>query len=91
MRRSTGGAIYKMVTQVAPGVIRPLRVLWNQMIGFLFVVMALAAAPLIFRDVRHFDGDIDGVGKIGVEAIFMGIMLYFGITSFLRARKIDRP
>lgn len=75
---------------VMPAVLRPLHVLWNQIIGFVFIVLALWAVPSTIRAVREFDGDTESLVRIALAASFVTMMLWFGITSFLRARKISR-
>lgn len=90
MAKASGGTVFRLVTQVVPGIIRPLRALWNQMLGFVFIVMASAAVPLLIRDYKHFNGDFDSVFRLGLEAIFAVMMLYFGVTSLMRARRISR-
>lgn len=85
-----GRMIRKFLGHVLPGVMRPLRILWNEVIGFLFIVLAVWAVPSAIRNVRQFDGDADSFFRVILSFGFAGIMAYFGITSFLRARKISR-
>ena len=75
---------------VLPAVIRPLRVLWNEIVGFVFLVLAVWAMPSTIRAVREFDGDAEGIVRIFLAGLFISLMLWFGISSFLRARKISR-
>ncbi len=88
--QAMGRLITRFIGHVLPGVIRPLRALWNQLIGFLFLVLASAPIPSIVRYVRHYDGDADNLFRIVLSFCFAGLMAYFGITSFLRARRISR-
>jgi hypothetical protein len=86
--------MFRLVKQffghVLPGVIRPLHILWNEVIGFLFLVIA---APPLWQAVRSYR-DLDKPGgspvRFFVPLLFALIMIYFGVTSFLRARKIGR-
>ena len=82
--------IAKFMRHVVPGVIRPLRVLWNEMIGFLFLVLAVMAVPSAVRNAREFDGDAESFFRLSLTIIFALLMAGFGISSFLRARKISR-
>jgi len=77
----------KFLRHVLPSVIRPARVLWNQLVGFLFLVLA---AVIISGAVRR--GTEQGHGPaMLVTGVLFGIFLaYFGVTSFLRARRISR-
>ncbi|MBI1896737.1 MAG: hypothetical protein HYZ57_12085 [Acidobacteria bacterium] len=70
--------------------IRPIRVLWNEVIGFVFLVLAFLAAPSAYRHVRDFNGDGESVFKLLMTGLFILVMAYFGISSFVRARKISR-
>ena len=85
-----GRLISQFLGHVLPGVIRPLHALWNQMIGFVFIVLAVLPVPSTIRNVREFDGDADSFFRVALSVIFVALMAYFGITSFLRARKISR-
>jgi len=82
--------IKKFFQHVVPGVLKPLRVLWNEIIGFLFLAFGVWAVPSTYRNIRDFSGDGDSLFRIILTSIFSLMMVYFGITSFLRARKISR-
>ncbi|PYT11238.1 MAG: hypothetical protein DMG59_26995 [Acidobacteria bacterium] len=69
---------------------RPLLVLWNEIIGFVFLVLAIWAIPSAIRTLRQFEGDPGSFFRVILSFSFAGLMVYFGITSFLRARKISR-
>jgi hypothetical protein len=77
----------KFLGHVVPHVIRPIHILWNQVIGFVFIVLALLPVPAAIRN----------YGKEGSQAhLFLTIpftllMGWFGISSFWRARKISKP
>jgi hypothetical protein len=87
---SMGRLISKFLHHVLPGVVRPLHVLWNEIIGFLFLVLAAMAVPSLIRTVRAFEGDAEGLFRIVLTVLFALVMVYFGVASFLRARKISR-
>lgn len=80
----------QFLQHVLPGVIRPLRVLWNQIIGFVFVVLAIWAAPGSYRIYREFNGDLETLFKLLLSASFVLLMGGFGLYSFWRARKASR-
>ena len=73
-----------------PNVVRPLHALWNQLIGFLFLVLAVSPLPSAIRALRHYSGDSDNLFRLVLSFAFAGLMTYFGITSLLRARRITR-
>jgi hypothetical protein len=80
----------QLLTHVLPAVIRPLRVLWNQIIGFVFVVLALWAVPSAVRSVREFDGDAESFFRVLLTGVFILMMTGFGVASFRRAHKVSR-
>jgi hypothetical protein len=76
----------KFLGFVMPEVIKPIHTLWNQVIGFFFIVLALLPLHAIFRDW----GKDDTGPRLALEIPFALIMAGFGIHSFLRARKISK-
>ena len=85
-----GALISKFMSHVMPGIVRPLHALWNEVIGFLFLVFAAICAYYVFNAVRHFAGTIEDLVHIVFPALFGLVMAYFGVSSFLRARRISR-
>ena len=84
------GLVKKFFQTVVPGVIKPLHVLWNEVIGFLFLAFAVLLARPVWRSYRELDDDPANMGRLILSAFFMLVMLAFGIQSFLKARKISR-
>jgi hypothetical protein len=84
------GIVNKFIGHVMPGVIRPLRVLWNEVIGFLFMVFAVLAGSSTFNSIRALHTPTGSPFRVSLSAFSTALMAYFGITSFLRARKISR-
>jgi hypothetical protein len=76
----------KFLGHVIPGVVRPIHILWNQVIGFFFIVLALLPVHSIIRDW----GKDDSGPRLAMEVPFALLMAGFGIHSFLRARKISK-
>jgi len=64
---------------------KPARTLWNEVIGFLFLCLAIIFG---FNGVRAYLADEPA--KLFLAAPLTLIMGWFGISSFLRARKISR-
>jgi hypothetical protein len=80
---------------VVPAVIKPARTLWNEIIGFLFICLAVvfgAATVRSYFDLSKAAPDAAGGFLLrlvmGIFATF--IVLYYGVSSFLRARRISR-
>jgi hypothetical protein len=67
-----------------------LRVLWNEMIGFLFLVIAVPAVWSAITNFRKVDQDADNLFRAFLALIFAAVMMFFGIHSFVRARRISR-
>ena len=84
------GIVNKFVSHVMPGVVRPLRVLWNEVIGFLFFVFALLAGSSALRNIRQLNTAEGSPFRVGLSLFSTLLMAYFAISSFLRARKISR-
>ena len=80
----------EFVRHVVPRVIKPLHSLWNEVIGFLFLSLAFLGAMSGYRMYRHFDGSPETFFRLTLAACFVLVMAYYGISSFLRARKISR-
>jgi hypothetical protein len=79
------GTAKKFMVHVIPGVARPIHILWNQVIGFFFIVLALLPVNYIVKDWRK-----GTTPRLALEIPFALIMAGFGIHSFLRARKISK-
>jgi len=76
----------RLIEHIFPRVVRPLHILWNQIIGFFFVVLALIPVPSVIRSYN----DPNGMPRLVMSVLFIVIMAGFGISSFWRARKIAR-
>ena len=75
---------------VVPRVIRPLHSLWNEVIGFLFLSLAFLGAVSGYRIYLHHDPSPETFFRLTLVACFVLVMSFYGISSFLRARKISR-
>ncbi|HLW76587.1 MAG TPA: hypothetical protein VKS01_06365 [Bryobacteraceae bacterium] len=78
------------LAHVLPHVTRPLLVLWNEVIALLFFLIAIPATLSAITHFRRSEQDPhDLLGAI-VAAIFAAVMIYFAVTSWLRARRLSR-
>jgi hypothetical protein len=65
--------------------VKPARTLWNEVIGFIFLCFGVIFG---FKAVRYaIDGENE---RLLIAAFCTALMLWFGVSSFLRARKISR-
>src|SRR3954469_12830729 len=55
--------------------------LWHEMTGFLFICLALIGVAEIWRKWQTHETE-----KLAVAAVFSAMFLYFGVSSFWRAR-----
>ncbi len=77
----------KFFQHVIPGIVKPLHVLWNEVIGFLFLVLATFIVVATLRRTAH---DPEGFWPMVVGVGFGLVLGAFGLSSFLRARRISR-
>jgi hypothetical protein len=75
---------------VVPAVMKPARTLWHELLGFIFLLMAIAFVFSGFRAVREFDGTPGSILRLVLLAFGICVLGGYGISSFLRARKISR-
>ena len=75
---------------MVPEVVRPARIIWNQAIGGIFLLFAV----LFFGNAVKYFHSLNGDSRNGVAlgfSLFLGaIMGFFGIASFVKARRISR-
>ena len=92
MKNSAGKISHarKFAEHVVPQVIKPARTVWNQVIGTFFLIFAAAIVPSIVRDYRALDEDPHAMVRLILAVCFCALMAFFGISSFLRARRISR-
>ena len=67
-----------------------LRVLLLEISGLVFLFLSLAAVSAFLREYRKYAMHEVGVGRVIVTGIIGGMFLYFGVSSFWRARR-NRP
>lgn len=78
----------RFAKHVVPEVMRPARVIWNQAIGALFLVLAMPALIKAIQLYRTLDTDPKSSFGLALALVFVGVMVFFGIASFLKARRI---
>lgn len=61
---------------------RVLRMLWHEVMGFLFICMAVIGGAQVWRKWESHETE-----KLAVAAAFAGMFLYFGVSSFWRAKR----
>jgi hypothetical protein len=74
-----------LIKHVVPAVIKPARTLWNEVIGFFFLCLGVMFGFTAVRALLNHDILRAVAGGLGTL-----LMAWYGVTSFLRARKISR-
>lgn len=70
---------------VVPAVAKPIHALWNQVIGFLF----LSFGAIFGLRTAHYAWSHD-ILRSGVAGVATAVMAWYGVGSFLKARRISR-
>ena len=82
--------VKQFASTVIPGVLKPLRVMWNEMIGFVFIVFAVMILGSTIRKWGDFNDSPSSIMLLAASIFFFLVMSGYGIYSFFRARKINR-
>jgi fucose 4-O-acetylase-like acetyltransferase len=69
---------------------KPLHILWNEMIGFFFAVFAIVILASLVRGVYNFKGDSESLGRLLLMGFAFLVMLVYGLQSFFKARRIGK-
>jgi hypothetical protein len=81
----TGRHAGLLIKHIVPAVIKPARTLWNEVIGFFFLCLGVMFGFTAVRAALNHDVPRAVAGGLGAM-----LMAWYGINSFLRARKISR-
>lgn len=79
--RSSG----KFVKHVVPAAVKPLHSLWHEIIAFVFLCCSVLVGFRMWEDRADMP-----VMKFVVMAVFVVVTLGYGLSSFLKARRISR-
>lgn len=60
--------------------------LWHEITGFFFLVFAVVGGFAVAREWRAWAAGKIGPGRLWLAVIFTVVFLWFGVTSFWRAR-----
>lgn len=80
----------QFLTHVVPAVVKPIRILWNELIGFIFLSFGILVG---FSTWRNFSEGGQASGNpivLLAGGAFALMLLWYGVSSFLRAKKISR-
>ena len=79
-------AAWKTGLQLFSRLLTLLHQLWHEVTGSLFLLLGLLAIPSTIKAWRTPDMHSRAV----LATLFIILMLYFGVTSFLRARRVSK-
>jgi hypothetical protein len=80
-------AFYRGGSSFLASVRHVLRALWLEVTGFLFLVLAVIGGGASVREYRRYVAGTTSVGKVAIAVMFSLLFLYFGVESFVRARR----
>ncbi len=83
------GIVSEFRRHIVPTVIKPLRVVWNQSISFLFLALTVIGAVMVYKE-YHRRNDLDAVLALVVGGLFVGMMAFYAISSLVKAHRISR-
>jgi hypothetical protein len=75
----------RLVKHVVPAAVKPLHSLWHEILAFLFLCAAVVAAFRLWQDRAHMP-----IVELLVTGLFAIVTLGYGISSYLKARRISR-
>jgi hypothetical protein len=87
-RKNLIGNSIHFARTVLPEAVKPARILWHEIIGFLFIVLAITPARFEYKALVNFKGDGKSWAEVILSGVFIVLMTGYGISSFLRARKL---
>lgn len=84
------GLVKKFVQAFLPGIVKPLHSLWNELLGFTFLALAVMLIRPVWKNYQEMSADAGQFIKFLLSAIFFVTMLGFGLHAFWKARRISR-
>jgi hypothetical protein len=75
----------KFVKHVLPAAVKPVHSLWHEVLGFIFLFIAGSAGVYLVRK----SGGLTPIQIVPI-VILIVVMVPYGISSFLKARRISR-
>jgi hypothetical protein len=90
--RKSGGnrwvrAFYKAGSVTLRSIGRVAHVLWLEVTGLLFLVLAIVGGGAAIRQYHRYQAGTSGAAKAILAAVFALVFAYFGVSSFWQSRK----
>ena len=86
-RTRLGAALWSGARAASSSFARVFHVLWLEVTGFVFFVLALLGGTAAVREYHKVGGGPVNMSKVWAGGALALLFVYFGITSFWRARK----
>ena len=86
-RNRTVSAFTKAARATARSFGNVLHQLWLEMVGVLFLVMALSFGSASVKELGKYHAGQVGAGRVAVTVCFAVTFAWFGVSSFWRVRK----
>lgn len=87
----TASRLFQGVTAAANSLLQTLRrvgkILWLEVTGFLFLWMGLVGGIACWREYHAYVAGKEGLSRAVLAALFALVFVYFGMSSFSKARK----
>lgn len=80
-------AVYRAGSVTVQSTARVLHVLWLEMTGLFFLILAFVGAAAAVREYHRHSAGSASIGKVLLAATFAALFSYFGVSSFWRSRK----
>ena len=84
-RRPIGKQAGKFIKHVLPAAVKPMHSLWHEILGFIFLAVACIASFNLARNFSHMTP-----GKLLLIVPLIVVTAIYGVSSFLKARRITR-
>jgi hypothetical protein len=81
------GALRAGVGATAKSFARIFHVLWLEVSGFFFLILALMLVLATWRESVKYQSGLVPINRVFLAAAFAAMFTYFGVSSFWRARK----
>jgi lysylphosphatidylglycerol synthetase-like protein (DUF2156 family) len=86
-KNRTLGAVWRGMKVTASSFARVLGILWLEVTGFVFLSLSVIGGLALVREYAKYEAGKTGAARVVVAVCFTLTFAWFGITSFLRARR----
>lgn len=80
----------KFAAHMVPHVVRPAQIIWNKAIGAIFLLFAVLFFGNAYRYFQTLHSDSPAALGLVFSLFLGGVMGFFGVVSFLKARRLSR-